>query len=164
MDTSTSLHETIFTEPSDNEVTATRIFDAPRDVMWAAFTDPAYVPLWLTGSEGWTMPVCEIDLRPGGAWHWVWAGPQGEGMEMHGEYLQVQAPERLVNTENWGDDWPETINTLELTEENGVTATVSTVRFPSSEAREKARATGMEEGWADSYNRLDSQLRSTIEG
>lgn len=163
MDTSTSLHETVFTKPDDTLVIATRVFDAPRDVVWAAHTDPAYVPLWLAGTEGWTMPVCEIDLRPGGAWHWIWAGPGSESMEMYGEYTEVQPPERLVNTENWGGDWPETINTLILTQENGVTTTVSSVRFPSPEAREKALATGMEEGWADANARLDRVLRTMLE-
>ncbi len=64
------------------------------------------------GTDGWTMPVCEIDLRPGGKWHFVWRKANGTEMAMHGEYREVTPPERLVTTEKWGDEWPETLNTL----------------------------------------------------
>jgi len=67
-------------------------------------------------------------------------------------------PERLVNTESWGGDWPETLNTLVLTEENGKTTTVCTVLYPSQEVRDKALGTGMKEGWSESYGRLDEYL------
>lgn len=160
MHTQTSLHETVFTEPTEFEVQAMRVFDAPREVVWKAHTDPEYVRRWLLGPEGWTMTTCEIDLRPGGEWHYVWEGPASERLEMRGEYREVTAPRRLVNTEAWGGDWPETINTLELTEENGMTMAISTVRYPSREARENAYATGMKDGWAESNSRLDRHLDS----
>jgi uncharacterized protein YndB with AHSA1/START domain len=106
------------------------------------------------------MPVCEIDLRPGGAWHWVWRGPDGTEMEMRGVYREVTPPERLVNTEEWGGDWPETLTTLVLTEEDGKTTISTTVLYPSKEAREAAIGTGMKEGWSASYDRLDEYLRT----
>jgi uncharacterized protein YndB with AHSA1/START domain len=160
MATTTSTYTTKFTRPLDRQIIGTRTFDAPRTLVWDCWTKPEHVKNWMLGPDGWTMPVCEIDLRPGGKWHWVWRKSDGSEMEMHGEYREIVPPERLVNTENWGGDWPETLNTLVLTEENGQTTTVSTVIYPSKEARDRATATGMEDGWARSYDRFDEYLRS----
>jgi uncharacterized protein YndB with AHSA1/START domain len=80
----------------------TRVFDAPRGLVWESYTNPAHPPNWMLGPEGWTMPVCEIDLRPGGSWHFVWRKADGSEMEMRGEYREVTPPERLVQTESWG--------------------------------------------------------------
>ena len=152
---------TTFTTPSDREVVATRVVDAPREVVWAMHTRPEHVSRWLLGPDGWTMPVCEIDLRPGGAWRWVWRkGEGGAEMEMRGEYREVAPNERLVNTEAWGGDWAETTNTLVLTEREGRTTLTTTVLYPSREERDRALATGMTEGWARSYDRLDAYLRT----
>lgn len=151
---------TVFTTPSDRELVATREVEAPRALAWEMWTHPGHVPRWMLGPEGWTMPVCEIDLRPGGKWHFVWRGPDGAPMEMHGEYREIAAPERLVSTESWGGDWPETVNTLVLTEAHGRTTMTVTVRYPSREARNRAIATGMKDGWAVSYDRLDAYLRT----
>jgi uncharacterized glyoxalase superfamily protein PhnB/uncharacterized protein YndB with AHSA1/START domain len=150
---------TMFTTPSDRELVATRVVDAPRRVVWDMWTSPNHVPHWMLGPEGWTMPVCEIDLRPGGGWHHVWRQPDGATMEMRGTYREVAAPERLVTTEAWGGDWPETVNTLVLTEHGGKTTMTCTVRYVSKEARERALGTGMKDGWAKSYERLDAYLR-----
>jgi uncharacterized protein YndB with AHSA1/START domain len=158
MATANSIGTTTFTTPSDVEIVATRVFDAPRRLVWEAFTNPEHVPNWLLGPEGWTMPVCEIDLRPGGAWHYVWRKNDGTEMEMRGEFREVAPPERVVNTEAWGGDWAETLNTLVLTEEDGRTLTVSTVLYPSKEARDRALTTGMKDGWSRSYDLLDEYL------
>jgi uncharacterized protein YndB with AHSA1/START domain len=151
-------HTTTFTTPSDREIVATRVFDAPRRLVWDAFTKPEHVSQWMLGPEGWTMPVCEIDLRPGGKWRWVWRMTDGTEMEMTGVYREVAPPERLVNTENWGGEWPETVNTIVFTEEGGRTRTVATVVYPSKEARDAAMKTGMEDGWGQSHERLDAYL------
>jgi uncharacterized protein YndB with AHSA1/START domain len=151
--------ETTFTTPSDRELVATRVFDAPRGLIWEAHTSPAHVPRWMTGCEGWTMPICEIDLRAGEEWRFVWRGPDGAAMEMRGTYREVVPPERLVNTELWGGDWPETLNTMVLAEEDGRTTVTCTVLYPSKEARDRALGTGMEEGWSLSYDRLDRYLQ-----
>lgn len=155
-----SLGTTTFTTPSDREIVATRVFDAPRKLVWEAHSSPEHVPHWMLGPEGWTMPVCEIDLRPGGEWHFVWRQPDGTEMDMRGVYKEIAPPERLVHTEAWGGDWPETLNTLVLTEEDGKTTLVATVLYPSKEARDRALGTGMKEGWSASYDRLDEQLRT----
>lgn len=151
-------HVTTFTTPSAVELVATRVVDAPRERVWSAWTDPKQVPRWMLGPEGWTMPDCHIDLRPGGGWRFVWRRPNGEEMEMTGEYRKVSPPERLVNTERWGGDWPETVNTLVLTEEEGRTTMTCTVLYPSEEARDAALATGMTDGWSAAYDLLDEHL------
>jgi uncharacterized protein YndB with AHSA1/START domain len=147
------------TTPSDREVAITRVFNAPRRLVFEAWTNPKHVPRWMLGPDGWTMPVCEIDLRPGGAWHFVWRRANGTQMEMRGVYREVAPPERLVSTEAWGGDWPETLNTLVLSEENGKTTMTQTILYPSKEARDAALQTGMKDGVAQSYDRLEEHLR-----
>jgi uncharacterized protein YndB with AHSA1/START domain len=147
------------TTPSDREVAITRVFNAPRRLVFEAWTNPKHVPRWMLGPDGWTMPVCEIDLRPGGAWHFVWRRANGTQMEMRGVCREVAPPERLVSTEAWGGDWPETLNTLVLSEENGKTTMTQTILYPSKEARDAALQTGMKDGVAQSYDRLEEHLR-----
>ena len=149
---------TTLTMPSDREIVVTRVFDAPRRLVWEVWTSPEHLPHWMLGPEGWTMPVCEIDLRPGGAHRSVWRHTDGAEMEIRGVYQEITPPERLVSTEAWGGDWPETLNTLVLTEEEGKTTTVCRVLYPSKEARDKALGTGMKEGWAESYGHLNEYL------
>jgi uncharacterized protein YndB with AHSA1/START domain len=158
MTTANSLGVTTFTTPSDREVRAVRVVDAPRTLVWDLWTSPTHLPNWMTGPDGWTMPVCEVDLRPGGEWHFVWRRDNGTEMGMTGTYTEIQPPERLVHTERWGGDWPETINTLILTEENGMTTMTSTVRFPSKADRDRAIGTGMNDGWSRSYDHMDEYL------
>jgi uncharacterized protein YndB with AHSA1/START domain len=148
------------TTPSDREAVMTRVFDAPRHLVFEAWTNPKYVPRWMLGPEGWTMPVCEIDLRPGGAWHFVWRRADGTEMEMRGVYKEVTPPGRLVHTENWGANWPETVNTLVLTEKDGRTTLTMTILYPSKEARDTAIQTGMKDGASVSMDRLAELLRS----
>jgi uncharacterized protein YndB with AHSA1/START domain len=158
--TTNKIGATTFTTPSDRELVMTRVVDAPRRRVWEAWTNPQHAPHWLLGPEGWTMPVCEIDLRPGGAWHFVWRRSDGTEMGMRGVYQEIVPPERLVSTESWGGDWPETLNTLTLAEKDGTTTITNTVRYPSKEAREAALATGMTEGVSASFDRLAEYLRT----
>ena len=108
------------------------------------------------------MPVCEIDLRPGGRWHYVWRKADGSEMPMSGLYKEVTPPARLVSTESWGPEWPETINTLELAESGGQTTITMTVTYPSREARDAALRTGMKDGMDQGFARLDTLLRSLV--
>jgi uncharacterized protein YndB with AHSA1/START domain len=146
------------TRVSDVEISITRDFAAPRTLVFDAHTKPEHVSQWLLGPEGWTMPVCEIDLRPGGSWHFVWRRDDGTEMEMSGVYREVVPPERIVNTERWGPEWPETVNTVRFTEDDGTTKVTQTVRYPSKEARDAALATGMMTGVEHSYELLDALL------
>jgi uncharacterized protein YndB with AHSA1/START domain len=149
---------TSYETPSDVEIRATRVFNAPRALVFAAFTSPKHLPHWMLGPAGWEMTACEIDLRPGGAWHYAWRHADGSEMAMSGVYREVVPPERTVTTESWGEDWPETVNTLELSEEDGRTTITSTVRYPSRGARDAALRTGMREGMSLSFDRLAELL------
>jgi uncharacterized protein YndB with AHSA1/START domain len=156
------LGVTELTTPTDREVVITRVVDAPRMLVWEAWTKPVHVQRWLLGPEGWTMPVCEIDLRPDGTWHFVWRRSDGTEMAMTGIYKEVVPPERLVNTERWGPEWPETINTLVFSENAGKTTITLTLSYPSKEARDAALKTGMKEGMDQSYERLAEYLRTMV--
>lgn len=150
------------TLPSDREIVMTRVVNAPCHLVFEAWTNREHVPHWMLGPAGWTMPICEIDLRPGGAWHFVWRRSDGTEMEMHGVYKEITPPERLVSTESWGGDWPETLNTLILSEENGKTTIMIRMLYPSQEARDAALKTGMKEGVSESYDRLAEYLGTMV--
>jgi uncharacterized protein YndB with AHSA1/START domain len=160
MTTANRSGATTFTTPSDREIVMTRVLDAPRRLVFEAWTDPKHVAQWMLGPEGWTMPVCEIDLRPGGSWHFVWRRADGSEMSMRGEYREIVPPERLVSTENWGEDWPESLTTVELTEEDGKTTIKQTSLYPSREARDAAMQTGMLEGASLTFDRLAAYLQT----
>lgn len=150
------------TTPNDREVVVSRVFDAPRRLVWEAWTKPEYLQRWLLGPAGWTLPVCEIDLRAGGPYRYVWRKANGKEMEIHGIFTEVAPPDRLVHTEAWGGDWPETLNTHVFTEDNNRTTVTLTMLFPSLEARDAAIKTGMNDGVAVSYDRLDEVLRTMV--
>jgi uncharacterized protein YndB with AHSA1/START domain len=146
--------------PTDREVVVTRAFDAPRRLLWECLTNPAHLPNWMLGPPGWAMVVCENDLRPGGKWRYVWRKPDGTEMTLHGINREVVPQQRIIATESWGPEWPETINTFELLEENGQTTVVITLLYPSKDARDAALKTGMKEGMDQSYARLEALLRT----
>ncbi len=150
---------TTYATPGDREIVITRVVDAPRRLVFDAWTNTRHVPQWLLGPPGWTMPVCEIDLRVGGSWRYVWRKSDGEELAMGGIYREVVPPERVVSTERWGPEWPETVNTLLLTESGGRTTITLTVAYPSKEARDAALQTGMKEGMEQGFARLDELLR-----
>ena len=153
-----SVDATILTMPSDREIVVTRVVNAPRRLVFEAYTNPAHLPHWMLGPDGWTMPICEIDLRAGGAWHFVWRQLDGTEMEMRGVYQELTPPERLVGTESWGGDWPETLNTLIFSEQAGKTTITQRVLYPSKQARDAALKTGMQEGMSQSFDRLAEYL------
>jgi uncharacterized protein YndB with AHSA1/START domain len=149
---------TTLTTPSDREIVITRVVAAPRRLVFEAWTSPEHLPRWMLGPKGWTMPVCEVELRVGGAWHFVWRRSDGTEMAMRGVYQEIVPPERLVCTESWGGEWPETLNTLVLSEEGGKTTITNRVLYPSREARDAALKTGMQEGMSESFDRLAEYL------
>jgi uncharacterized protein YndB with AHSA1/START domain len=160
MVTASKVGVTTFATPTDRELVITRVLDAPRRLVFEAWTNPQHLPHWLLGPPGWTMPVCEIDLRPGGAYCFGWRHADGNEMEIRGVYREVAPPERLVCTESWGGDWPETLNTLELTEEDGKTTLTCRILYPSAEARDAVLKTGMKQGVSLSYDRLAEYLQT----
>ncbi len=151
-------HMTHVSTRSDEELVVTRAYDAPRALVWAATTQPEHLAQWVAGPAPWSMTVCEHDLRPGGAYRTVLRHADGSEMEIRGEYREVSAPERLVLTERWGGPWPETVHTMEFTEEDGVTTVTLVIVYPSEAALDSAVGTGMLQGMAESYNRLEEHL------
>jgi uncharacterized protein YndB with AHSA1/START domain len=144
----------------------TRVFNAPRDLVFDALTKPELVKRWLLGPPGWSMPVCEIDLRVGGSYRYVWRHVRdGTEMGMGGVYREIVAPERLVSTERFDEAWypGEGLGTLVLVERGGRTTLTHTMLYESREARDAAMKSGMEKGVAASYDRLDDLLASTPE-
>jgi uncharacterized protein YndB with AHSA1/START domain len=160
MSTTDTVGTTTFATPTDREIVITHTVDAPRGLVYDAWTRPEHLPRWMLGPDGWTMPVCEVDLRPGGAWRYVWRRGDGSEMEMRGVYREIAPPERVVHTEAWGGGWPETLNTLVLTEADGGTVMEQRVLYPSRDARDAALETGMKQGVALSYRRLAEYLRT----
>ena len=141
--------------PTDTTIVITRVANAPKNAVFEAWTNPKYIREWMLGPPGWTMPVCELDLRVGGAWRYTWRKDDGTEMTMTGVVREVETNERLVTTERWGPEWPETINALVLTESGGKTTMTLTITYPSKEARDAAAQTGMKEGLDASFERLD---------
>jgi uncharacterized protein YndB with AHSA1/START domain len=151
------------TTRGDREIILTRVFDAPRHLVFDAFTKPALVKQWLLGPPGWSMPVCEIDLRVGGAYRYVWRQDSG-GAEMgtRGVFREVIAPERIVSTEAFDQAWypGECLNTTTFAEHAGKTTLTLALLYESREARDLILKTPMEKGVAMSYDRLAALLTS----
>jgi uncharacterized protein YndB with AHSA1/START domain len=153
----------------EREVVMTRVLAAPRHLVFDAWTKPEQVARWF-GPRGCTVPVCTIDLRPGGAWRYILRSPDGSKMGMKGVYREVAAPDRLVSTESFDDgedDSPEgaralfpgeSLNTLTLVEQGGLTTLTVHVLYPSREAREGSLQSGMERGAGETFDRLEETL------
>jgi uncharacterized protein YndB with AHSA1/START domain len=144
------------TTPSDEEIRMTRLFNAPRHLVFEAMTRPEHVKRWWGRlGEGYSVPVCEIDLRPGGQWRFVNRHPNGEA-GFRGEYREIMPPSRLVFTEIF-EDFPDSVSvvTAELTDEGGKTRLTATVRYPSLAVRDMVLASGMSTGAGISYDRLE---------
>jgi uncharacterized protein YndB with AHSA1/START domain len=148
------------TTPSDREICFTRTFKAPRALVFDAFTRPDLLARWMIGPDGWSMSVCEVDLRPGGRFRYVWTKAGGKEMGMGGTFVEITPPERIVHVELFDEDWTggETRVTTELVEQDGVTRMSLTVRYASQAARDGALQSGMTSGMEMSYARLDRLL------
>ncbi|MBD5657206.1 MAG: SRPBCC family protein [Candidatus Eremiobacteraeota bacterium] len=151
--------------PSDREIAVTRDFDAPRRLVFDAFTKPELVRRWLLGPPGWTMPLCEIDLRVGGAYRYVWRSEEDESqMAMGGVFQEIIPLERLLATEKFEDAWypGEAVNTTVFVEMHAFTRTTITMLYESLAARDMARRSGMESGIALGYDRLGKLLLTFV--
>lgn len=144
------------TMPSDLEIRMTRLFNAPRALVFEVMSRPEHVKEWWGRlGEGYSVPVCEIDFRVGGKWRFVNKHPHGEAA-FYGEYLEIDAPGRIVFTEIFAD-FPDAVSvvTSQLTEEGGKTRMTATVRYPSKDVRDMVAASGMSKGAGISYDRLE---------
>lgn len=148
---------TKLTTPSDREIVLTRVFNAPRRLVFDAFAKPELVKRWLLGPPGWSMPVCEIDPRPGGGFRYGWRrDSDGKEMRMHGSYREVVQPERIVHAESFDEPWypGEAVVTTTFVEQAGQTTVTITIQYDSKQTRDSVLKSGMERGVAQSYDRL----------
>lgn len=149
----------------DREIIMTRVFDAPRHLVFDALTQPDLVKRWLGVRNGWTLPVCEIDLRVGGAYRYTWR-KESRGMEMtaRGVFREIAAPERLVCTEKFDDPWfpGEALNTTVLIEHAGQTTLSVTMLCDSPEGRDTVLKSPMESGLGESYDKMAELLATLV--
>ncbi len=150
------------TTPTDCEIVLTRVFDAPRNMVFDAFTKPELLKRWF-GPRGWNLVTCEVDFRVGGKWRFILQGPDSRKMGMYGVYREIDAPKRTVHMESF-DDFPgESQVTSVWIEQNGKTTLIATVLAASKEARDAVIESGMEHGAAETYDRLAELLASQQE-
>jgi uncharacterized protein YndB with AHSA1/START domain len=150
---------------NETEITMTRVFDAPRELVFKAWTDPEQLARWW-GPHGFTNPVCETDPRPGGRWRIDMRGPDGTIYPNKGRYLEVVVPERIVYTDDVDDDataWgdappPSTVQTVTFEDVGGGTRVTVVVRVDSVEARDAMIEMGAVIGWTESMERLEALL------
>lgn len=161
MNTPTSEHPTTLTTPTDRELVITREFDAPRVLVFEAWTKPEHVKRWY-GRRRLTTTICDIDLRVGGRWRWGQTDEDGREIVFSGEYREIVAPERLVYTETF-EMYPDAASLVTLTfdEHDGRTTLTCRGLWPSAEILQAAMASGMEEGVVETYDRL-AELLATM--
>jgi uncharacterized protein YndB with AHSA1/START domain len=162
--TTSEKSKTQFALPSDREIQITRTFDAPRDLVWQMYTKAEHLQHWW-GPEGWTLPVCEVDFRPGGTWFYCMQGPDGMRSCGKATYLEIDAPERIVYEDAFADadgnkleDMPVGHITVEFVAAGGKTTVIDTVRYPTKADRDKVIEMGMEAGIDQTLNRLEAYL------
>jgi uncharacterized protein YndB with AHSA1/START domain len=149
------------TTPTDREIVLTRVFDAPRRMVFDAFSKPELLKRWF-GPRGWSLEVCEVDFKVGGGFRFVLRGPDGKAMGMRGVYREIVPPERSIHMESF-DDYPgESQVTAVFVEEGGKTTMTATVLYPSKEVRDIVLQTGMEHGAAESYDKLAELLQTIL--
>jgi len=152
--------------PSDTEVLVKRSFDAPAKLVWRAYMEPELLRRWCTGTPGWSMPVCEMDMRVGGQYRWRWRSDENDQeFGFTGEVLELIPNAKLVHTQifdagNLGVSMggEPSIITVTFHEVNGITNVSTTIRYASKTDRDEAMATGMTDGMEMSYQRLDEVL------
>lgn len=158
--TSRRIGAMTLTLKSDREIELTRVFDAPRRLVFEAHSKPEHVRRWW-GLSGSTMTSCEMDFRPGGKWRFVVREAGGNEYAFRGQYREIVPPERLVQTfEFEGMPGAVSVETLTLTERDGKTTVTATSRFDSIEARDGMIQSGMESGAAETWDRLEKHLRT----
>ncbi len=142
----------------DRHVVVVRHFDAPPEAVYRAHTEPALLQKWLLGPDGWTMPVCVSEARPGGKIRFEWTDGKGGGFHLTGEYLEVEPFSRLVHVERMHMPDPTPDNRVETTFKADGNRTLFTLRMtlPDAATRQAMLATGMEHGMEASYARLDA--------
>jgi uncharacterized protein YndB with AHSA1/START domain len=158
-------HRLEVTTPSDREIVMRRSFNAPRQSVFDAFTKPELIRRWLLGPDGWSMRVCEVDLTPGGKFHYVWRNDtDGKEFGMNGDYREIARPERIAHAERFDQAWypGDALVTTIFDEHHRTTTLTMTMSFDSREVRDGALESGMEKGVAASFDRLSDILHQTV--
>lgn len=161
------MRNTMKLSPSgDRDLVISRDFNAPLRFVWDAMTKPELIKRWLSGPPGWRMSVCTVDLKVGGKYRYEWSNDDGRQMGMGGVYREIAAPERLVCTELFDEDWTggEAVGTLVLVEKDGRTTMTNTIRYASPEARAAVLSSPMESGMAYGYDQLEELVQSLAKG
>ena len=151
------------TAQSEREIVMTRDFNAPRRLVFDALPKPELLKRWLAVFGGWELAVCEVDLKVGGTYRYVWRrSSDGSEMGVRGVYREIVPPERLVCTELFDEAWypGESLITTTLAEQGGRTTFTSTILYESQEARDAVLKSPMERGVAASYNKLAELLEN----
>jgi uncharacterized protein YndB with AHSA1/START domain len=145
----------------DCVVVVKRRFDAPPDDVFRAHTDPDIIQQWMLGPDGWTMPVCVCEARPGGAIRYEWSDGKGGGFSLTGSFIELDAPHRILHVERMHLPDPTPDNRIEttFTADGDGTQMVMRMTLPDRETREAMLATGMEHGMEASYERLEAVVR-----
>jgi uncharacterized protein YndB with AHSA1/START domain len=158
MSTQQSGEKAIITTPTDREIHVERVFDAPRDRVFAVYTDPELIPEWW-GPRGTETSVDEMDVRPGGGWRFVGQGPDGSEAAFRGVFREIVPPERIVYSFEWeGMPGHVSVDTVTFEDLGGQTRIVSDTVFHTPEERDGMIESGMEGGLNDTYDRLDELL------
>ncbi len=150
----------VVTAPSDREILMTRVFDAPRRLVFDAYTKPELLKRWLGVFGAWELEVCEIDLRVGGSSRYLWRAPDGSSMGMRGVYLEIVPGERLVATESFDEAWydGEAVGTVVFAEQAGRTTLTTRLLYPSRQVRDAVLQSPMEQGVGAGYDMLADLL------
>jgi uncharacterized protein YndB with AHSA1/START domain len=154
------------TASGDREIVISRVFDAPRELVFEAYTRPELLRRWLGVRAGWSWAVCEMDLRAGGAYRWLWRNQDGQEMGVSGEIREIVPGERLVTTERFDPAWypGEGLHTVTFTEDGGKTTLMMVLRYESRAARDAVLASPASEGLAEGYDKLAEVLASLQRG
>jgi len=157
-----TANATTVTTPSDTTIQVTREFNAPQQLLWDAHTKPELFKQWLLGPDGWEMPVCEMDVRVGGAYRCEWSDTAGQepSFGVQGTFTEVVPITRLATTERMDGVDGESLNVYTFEEREGRTTVTLLMDFGSLEARDGALASGMADGIGMSYDRLETLLPS----
>jgi uncharacterized protein YndB with AHSA1/START domain len=144
----------------NTHVVVTRRFAAPPEAVYRAHTDPKLLQKWLLGPEGWTMPVCLNDAKPGGKIRYEWTNDKGRGFHLTGEYLELEPYGRIVHVERMHLPDPTPDNHVETRFDADGTGTLMTMRMtlPDAQTRAATLASGMERGMEASYQRLEGLI------
>jgi uncharacterized protein YndB with AHSA1/START domain len=149
------------TTPTNQEIAITRVFHAPRELVFDCYTKPELLRRWMFGPNGWEFEVCEVDLRVGGKYRYIWTGPKNARLGIGGTFKTILPPEKIINTQLFDEDWTggEAIVTLRLTEQHEQTTAVTSILHSSKEARDLALQSGMEHGMEMGFERLETLLK-----